>query len=159
LSVMRRIAADHKQLILAFSDYREHTDAGARLLNANLKIKRRLCIRAFGKRETISRLEDKKRLLSLGNPVCCPSVMINRVAVPAFRFNKSWKTNLDWDAWVRLADELGVYAYSDKQLVSKRVHSGSETSVTIANRTRQSEDRQMFQRFWPKPIAMLIAAF
>jgi hypothetical protein len=158
LGVMSRIAAKYAELILAFSDYREHTDAQARPRNTNLKIKRRLCIRAFGERESISSVKDKRRLLNLGNPICCPSVMINRAAVPGFRFCKSWKTNLDWDAWLRLADESGVYVYSDQKLVSKRVHAGSETSATIANRTRQSEDHQMFERFWPKPIATLIAA-
>ncbi len=158
LRVMSRIAANYGQLILAFSDYREHTDLEVRPPNVNLKIKRRLCIRAFGKRESISRVKDKKRLLNLGNPICCPSVMINRAALPGFRFSNSWKTNLDWDAWLRLADEPGQYVYSDQKLVSKRVHAGSETSATIANRIRQSEDQQMFERFWPRPIAALIAA-
>jgi glycosyltransferase involved in cell wall biosynthesis len=156
--VMSGIAANYRPLILAFSDYREHTDAGVRPPNANLKIKRRLCIRAFGRRQSISKLKDKRRLLNLGNPICCPSVMINRVAVPEFRFSKTWRTNLDWDAWLRLADEPGLYVYSDQKLVSKRVHADSETSATIANRVRQSEDRRMFERFWPKPIAALIAA-
>jgi len=158
LRVMSRMAANYRQLVLAFSDYREHTDVGVRPPNANLKIKRRLCVRAFGKRESISRLKEKRRLLSLGNPICCPSVMINRAVVPGFRFSSSWRTNLDWDAWLRLADEPGLYVYSHQKLVSKRVHPGSETSATIASRIRQSEDHQMFKRFWPKPIASLIAA-
>jgi hypothetical protein len=158
LGVMRRIAATHEQLILAFSDYREQTDAGPRPPNANLKIKRRLCIRAFRKQESISRAKDKRKLLNLGNPICCPSVMINRTAVPDFRFSESWKTNLDWDAWLRLTVAQGSYVYADQKLISKRVHSDSETSVTIASRARQYEDRRMFERFWPKPIAALIAA-
>jgi hypothetical protein len=158
LRVMSRMAANYGQLILAFSGYREHTDVEVRPPNVNLKIKRRLCVRAFGEREFISRSEDKRKLLSLGNPICCPSVMINRAVVPGFRFSNSWKTNLDWDGWLRLADEPGLYVYSGQKLVSKRVHPGSETSATIANRIRQSEDRQMFERLWPKPIAALIAA-
>lgn len=159
LRAMRELAAEHRPLILAFSDYQEHTDTGVRPPNANLKIKRFLCHRAFRERGYIGEADAKRRLLHLGNPVCCPSVMINRLAVPGFRFDRSWKTNLDWDGWLRLADEPGLYIYSNRKLVSKRVHSGSETSVTIANRIRQSEDRRMFQRFWPAPIASLIAAF
>ena len=158
LDVMSGIAANYRQLILAFSDYREHTDIDVRPANINLKIKRHLCTRAFGKRQSIGLAREKRKLLNLGNPICCPSVMINRTAVPGFRFASLWKTNLDWDAWLRLAEEPGLYVYSTQKLVSKRVHSGSETSVTIANRVRQSEDRQMFERFWPKPIAGLIAA-
>jgi hypothetical protein len=158
LHVMSDLAANYRQLIIAFSDYGEHTDISVRPVNINLKIKRYLCTRAFGGRQSIGLPEEKRKLLNLGNPICCPSVMINRAVVPGFRFEGFWKTNLDWDAWLRLAEEPGLYVYSTEKLVSKRVHPGSETSVTIANRVRQSEDRQMFERFWPKPIAGLIAA-
>jgi hypothetical protein len=158
LTVMREKAARYKRMVIAFSDYQEHTEHKTRAPNVNLRIKRWLCARAFGGRDAIDLHRDKRRLLNLGNPICCPSVMINRSVVPDFQFRGSWKTNLDWDAWVRLADEPGPYVYAAHKLVSKRVHSDSETSVTIANRIRQSEDRRMFERFWPKPLAALIAA-
>jgi hypothetical protein len=157
LRVMSRIAANYPQLVLAFSDFQEHTDTGVRPPNLNLKIKKRLCKRAFGRHESIGRIKDQMRLLQVGHPICCPSVMIHRAAVPGFKFSQSWRTNLDWDAWLRLADQPGLYVYSDQKLVSKRVHADSETSATIANRIRQSEDRKMFERFWPRPIAALIA--
>lgn len=158
LETMGRLAADHPDMVLAFSDYREHTDQGERPMNLNLRVKRWLCARAFQGREAIRARTAKRRLLSLGNPVCCPSVMLDREHVPDFRFSTSLKTNLDWDAWLRLSQVDGEFVYARRSLISKRVHPGSETTVTIANRIRQTEDLQMFRHFWPKPVATLIAA-
>ena len=158
LAAMRGVAQDFPQMTLAFSDYGEHTDRGRRPLNLNLRIKRRLCRHAFGAAAAITSTSAKRRLLRYGNPICCPSVMFNRRRVPDFSFSRRFRTNLDWDAWLRLAEMPGAFVYLRESLVSKLVHPGSETSVTIANRTRPREDRLMFERFWPKPIAALIAA-
>jgi hypothetical protein len=157
LQTMLVQARTHPRFLIAFSDYREHTNQGERSANLNLRVKRWLCARAFGGRETLDSRRTKLRLLNLGNPVCCPSVMFNRQRLPDFQFNAALKTNLDWDAWARLADVDGDFLYIRRKLVSKRVHAGSETSITIANRIRQREDREMFERFWPKPLAALIS--
>jgi Glycosyl transferase family 2 len=157
LAAMGQLMARHPDFTLAFSDYRECTNAGPRNEAVNLKIKRLLCERAFKGSPSISSIRQKRRLLSLGNPICCPSVLLNRLAAPQFAFSESLKTNLDWDAWLRLADQPGGYLYCRQKLVSKRVHPESETSVTIANRTRQNEDRRMFERFWPAPVARLLS--
>jgi Glycosyl transferase family 2 len=157
LAAMVKMANNHPNFVLAFSDYREHTSAGPRNETINLKIKRLLCERAFQGSPSISSAREKRRLLSLGNPICCPSVMLNRLAAPQFVFSESLKSNLDWDAWLRLADQPGDYLYSREKLLSKRVHPQSETSATIASRVRQNEDRRMFERFWPAPVAMLLS--
>jgi len=158
LSIMAELAAAHPELTLAFANYREHTEFGLRPTNLNLRIKRLLCARAFGNATAIDRLSAKRRLLNLGNPICCPSVLLNRRRFPDFRFDSAYKTNLDWDAWLRLAAEPGQFVYARQALVSKRVHIASETSVTIANRVRRNEDLAMFKRLWPRPIAASIAA-
>jgi glycosyl transferase family 2 len=157
LAAMVRLAKEFPDFVLAFSDYREQTDLGPRREIINLKIKRLLCERAFKGSPSISSSGDKRRLLSLGNPICCPSVMFNRLAVPQFVFSESLHTNLDWDAWLRLADQPGKYLYCREKLVMKRVHPQSETSVTIASSVRQNEDRRMFKRFWPAPVAMILS--
>lgn len=159
LSEMAELVKSYPHFVIAFSNYREHTNEGPRRDNVNLKIKRLLCERAFRGQSSLSVLRDKRRLLSLGNPICCPSVILNRLALPAFSFSDSLATNLDWDAWLRLAEQPGEFLFSRKYLLSKRVHPQSETSATIANRARQNEDRWMFTRFWPAPIAGLLSAF
>jgi hypothetical protein len=131
---------------------------GARATNINLCIKRALRQRAFGPRECISKTRDKVRLLSLGNPICCPSVMLNRSTLVDFKFPNGFQTNLDWMAWLELARRPGGFVYVRERLVSKGVHAGSETTTTIANRAREREDRMLFEALWPRPIAAALAA-
>ena len=95
---LRAALRRHSGAILAFCDYSEHTALGVRPDNINLKIKRALSRRAFGKRECIADTRDKMKLLSLGNPICCPSVMFDRSALVDFRFPEGFQTNLDWMA-------------------------------------------------------------
>jgi glycosyltransferase involved in cell wall biosynthesis len=144
--------------ILAFCDYAEHTPEGPRPPNINLQIKRALCRRAFGSRDCISATHDKVRLLSLGNPICCPSVMIDRSRIPNFRFPGGFRTNLDWMAWLDLARSPGGFIYVRDRLVSKGVHAESATTAAIANRAREREDRALFDALWPRPIAAVLAA-
>jgi glycosyltransferase involved in cell wall biosynthesis len=143
---------------IAFCDYSEHTSRGARPMNINLRIKRELRRRAFGMRECILEPREKRRLLSLGNPICCPSVMFNRSRLSDFRFPAGFQTNLDWAAWLALARGHGGFAYVRESLVSKGVHADSETTATIASRAREREDRALFDTLWPQPIAAVLAA-
>jgi glycosyltransferase involved in cell wall biosynthesis len=148
----------HPAALLAFCDYSEHTALAARPRNINLKIKRALRRHAFGARECISEVRDKMRLLSLGNPICCPSVMFNWGALGYFQFPNGYKTNLDWMAWLELARRPGGFVYVPECLVSKGVHAESETTASIANRAREREDRAIFEALWPKPVAAALAA-
>ena len=148
----------HPETSIAFSDFEERTPLGPRRANANVSIKRALCRRAFGRAEALESPQDKRRLLNLGNPVCCPSVVIHRRRLPDFRFSNALHTDLDWEAWARLAKLPGKFVYVREPLVFKLVHAGSETSATISNRLREREDRLMFEQFWPVPVAAAIAA-
>jgi glycosyltransferase involved in cell wall biosynthesis len=147
----------HPGALFAFCDYSEHTSLGARPTNINLRIKRTLGRRAFGARECLTEPRDKMRLLSLGNPICCPSVMLDRSTLGDFHFPDGFQTNLDWMAWLELARRPGGFVYVRERLVSKGVHPESETTATIANRAREREDRALFNVFWPRPVATAIA--
>jgi glycosyltransferase involved in cell wall biosynthesis len=143
--------------IMAFCDYAEHSPQGPRSRNLNMRIKRALCRRAFGARECISATSDKVRLLSLGNPICCPSVMLDRSKNPDFRFPSGFRTNLDWKAWLDLARGPGGFVYVRERLISKGIHAESATTATIFNRAREREDRALFDALWPRPIAAALA--
>jgi len=147
----------HPGALIAFCDYSEHTPLGTRPININLRIKRALRERAFGARDCITVPRDKVRLLSLGNPICCPSVMLDRSLLADFSFPSGFQTNLDWKAWLGLASRPGGFVYVREPLVSKGVHAASETTATIANRSREREDRAIFDTLWPKPIAVVLA--
>jgi Glycosyl transferase family 2 len=153
-SALRR----HPSGVLAFCDYSEHTPLGTRQTSINMRIKRALRQRAFGRHECIADTHDKVRLLSLGNPICCPSVMFNRSLLGDFCFPAGFQTNLDWMAWLELARRPGGFVYVRERLVSKSVHAGSETTATIANRAREREDRAIFDVLWPKPVAAALAS-
>jgi len=147
----------HPRAVIAFSDYCEHTPQGGRAMNLNLRIKRALTRRAFGAGEYLSEPRAKMRLLAFGNPICCPSVMFNRTALGAFNFPAGLQTNLDWMAWLQLARQPGGFVYVREPLVSKGVHSASATTLTIANRAREREDRALFDAIWPRPVAAALA--
>lgn len=144
--------------LIAFSDYGETTLAGPRPNHINIRLKQFLCRRVFGTGRAVASTVDKRRLLAWGNPICCPSVILHRMAMPDFRFTESLESNLDWEAWLRLAEQPGAFVYVPKPLVTRRIHAESETSALIADERRFDEDRAMFDRFWPTPIAALIAA-
>jgi hypothetical protein len=155
---IRAAIARAPDALMAFSDFDEVDPQGPRPLHANLRIKRFLVRRAFAGRGAIDRRGDKRRLLAWGNPIGCPSVVLNRGRLPAFRFDESLSSNLDWDAWLRLADERGSFVHVAEALVTRRIHPASETSALIADARRIDEDRAMFRRLWPAPVAALIAA-
>jgi hypothetical protein len=158
VSRLRAALSAYPEATIGFCDYSEHSPQGPRARNLNLRIKRALCQRAFGDREYIFTARDKLRLLSLGNPVCCPSVMFNRSNIPKFHFPSGFQTNLDWMAWLDLARTPGGFVYVRDCLVSKGVHPQSATSATIANRAREREDRALFGEIWPRPVAALLTA-
>ena len=158
VSRLRTALCANPGAIMAFCDYSEHSSQGPRSRNLNLRIKRALCRRAFGARECIFATRDKVRLLSLGNPICCPGVMLDRSKIPDFRFPSGFRTNLDWMAWLGLARGPGGFVYVRDRLISKGIHADSATTATISNRAREREDRALFDVLWPRPIAAALAA-
>jgi hypothetical protein len=154
LALMQRVPNS----LMGFTNSDECSDAGRRPTTLNLRIKRMLVRRAFGRAQAIHTESDKRRLLAWGNPVCCPSVMLHRERLEHFRFREDLTSNLDWEAWANLAAKDGAFCFADGVLVSKRVHASSETTALIANRRREQEDRVMFRRFWPPLIADIISS-
>lgn len=142
--------------LIAISDNTEHTAKGPRSTRRNLLVKRLLLALAFGHTRTRNAVSIRRRLLSFGNPVCCPSVMFCRRSLVDFRFHGDFRSNLDWDAWDRICRMPGTVAYVREPLVSHRVHRDSETTAAIATTHRYQEDRVMFARFWPDVVCRLL---
>lgn len=101
----------------------------------------------------------RRRVLSLGNPVCCPSVAFVKENIPGFKFRGGFKSNMDWQAWEELSKLKGEFIYCYRKLFFHRVHDDAATMQLIHAKTRRQEDYQMFCRFWPKPIAKFIMIF
>jgi glycosyltransferase involved in cell wall biosynthesis len=153
-----RVAHEHPDDLLAFSTYDELEGDERRATVPMLRVKRVMLELAFLGASRITTTRRKRRMLRLGNPVGCPAVAINRGAVPDFAFRTDLRTNMDWMAWLDLAERPGGFALERRPLMSHRIHAGSETSATIDAGDRRREDRTVFERLWPSPVASGLTA-
>lgn len=142
--------------LIAFTDYGELRNGCRVYKNQLLKIKRILLAPLRVGMLQGSRFV-RRRSLSLGNGICCPSVMFIRCNLPDRIFQAGYQSDLDWQAWERLSKLNGDFLYCPKRLLLHRIHRGSETSRIIADNRRKSEDLEMFCRFWPPIIAKALA--
>lgn len=142
--------------LIFFTNYGELRDGVEVDDNRLLSIKRQL-LRPLTKRGGASReLKVKRRILSFGSSICCPSVTLNLPALPNPPFVSQMKSNLDWEAWERFSRLEGSFVYDEQVLMHHRIHEGSETSALIKDNTRTAEDLAMLEKFWPAPVARLI---
>lgn len=96
-------------------------------------------------------------LLAFGNPIHCSSVTFDTDKLPGFRFDETLRSNLDWEAWLRLHRQGAVFLHDREPLVDRRYHAGAETTRAIRDGVRRREDLQMFEAVWPRPVARAIA--
>lgn len=147
-----------KRPLIAFTDYYEIRDGEEVKTNRLLKIKRFLLIPFRIKFFDGSRFV-RRRVLSLGTPICCPSVTFAKSNLPQNVFLNDYQASEDWQAWERLSKLKGDFLYCKDPLMCHRIHQDSETTKLVENSIRTKEDREMFEKFWPKPIAKVIAGF
>lgn len=144
--------------IIFFSNYGELRN-DARVDDTHLlKVKRKMLAPISNGRFAHSRFM-RRRILSFGSPICCPAVTLVRSKVPELPYMTKMKASLDWDTWEALSRLNGDFLYSTEILMYHRIHEDSATSSLIESQTRSHEDREMFERFWPKPIASLLESF
>lgn len=141
--------------LIAFTDYSELRDGSEISDIRNLNIKR-LMLFPLKCRMLWSSIFVRRRILSLGSPICCPSVTYVKPNLPAELFLVGYKVNLDWQAWERFSRIKGDFVFVSDILMSHRIHERSETSRNISDSNRTWEDYDMFCKFWPKRIAHII---
>ena len=89
-------AADHP--LIFFSNYGELRD-GVRVDNNKLlKVKRTMLSPLKGSLFSRSKFV-RRRVLSFGSAICCPSVTLVAPNLPMPLFSDGFKCNLDWQAW------------------------------------------------------------
>jgi hypothetical protein len=150
-------AAAAPDSLLVFTDYAEETASGVREHTLNLRIKRLMLAPFFLGRASIRGPRVRRQLLALGCPIPCPTVMFNRERLSAFRFDPAFTINMDWDAWLRLANQTGAFTLVRERLVIHRIHEESETTAGLSMGRRQEEDLRIFASLWPRRIAALLA--
>ncbi len=101
----------------------------------------------------------KRRVLCLGNSICCPAVTYHKTLLGSSFFTSELKYNIDWDTFLKLADIKGTFAYVDKPLTYYRVHDGATSKEFIEDHRREKDDRYMFEKFWPRWFVNIIMHF
>ena len=148
-------AARAKRPLILFSDYGEIRNGARVRENMLLKIKRMMLIPLEFGALSGSRFV-RRRMLSFGNPISCPAVTYARENLPEPVFLDGYTCVEDWQAWERISRLKGQFIYCKKLLMYHRIHEESTTSGMIGDTGRGAEDLEMFEKFWPKPIARLI---
>ena len=150
-----------KRPLIAFSDYYEVRN-GEKVYSDRdrlLKIKE-IALIPLRPRIFQSSVWMRRRVLSTCDPICCPSVTFVRENLPEVVFEAHFKSCLDWQAWEKLSRLPGSFCYVHEPLMGHRIHAGSATTEIIGDDLgRSSEDLEMYEKFWPKPIARLINRF
>jgi hypothetical protein len=142
--------------VLAFTGYDEIDDHGARRRSPISFAKHALegAILGSAQAPTPKRL---KSFLSLGNPLPCSSVTFDRERLGDFAFSDAFRSNLDWDAWLRLLDGGARFVRTRERLVGRRHNQLTATATLTREGVRRAEDKAIFRRLWPRPLADLIA--
>ncbi len=144
-----------KHPLIAFTDYGEIREDKVVTDNRLLNIKR-VMLFPFRSRGLQNSIFVRRRILSFGSPICCPSVTFVKENLPFPFFTPGYRSNVDWQAWERFSRLQGTFVYCNSILMHHRIHSESATTQIIADHDRGKEDFDMFCRFWPRPVARCI---
>lgn len=143
---------------IAFTDYYEIRNGHHVYKNKLLDIKRfmnaPLRLRALNGSRFV-----KRRTLSFGDPICCPSVTFVKAVCGASVFNSVYRNSCDYSTFVDLAGRKGRFVYVPKPLMGHRIYAESTTTFNFAENIRQREDAEILNTLWPRPIARLIYRF
>ena len=141
--------------IIAFSDYGEIRNGVKTTDVQMLKIKK-LMLLPLRFKPFYKSIFIRRRVLSMGDPICCPSVMFVMKRMPEYVFKNHFICCEDWEAWERLSRKKGSFVYIPKPLMYHRIHDASTTTKTLEAGGRIKENYEMFRKFWPSPVAKLI---
>ncbi len=147
-----------KNPIIYFCNYAEIRD-GEKVYNNNLLKTKRIMLSPLKIRCLWQSKFVRRCILSLGCPICCPSVSMVKANFGDTPFKTDFSSNLDWQQWEIQSKKTGAFVYNDKPLMCHRIHKESETSRIIDANSRTEEDYEMFLKFWCKPIAKILTSF
>ena len=150
------IKSFNKTTLISFTNYADIHGEKLKTYSLNSIVKTLLLIPFLIKKKIKSKF-IKKLILSFGDPICCPSVTINKSLLPEFSFSKYYTCALDWHAWYQLANTVGEFVFINKKLIKHRIHEESETTNQIKIGKRQEEEAIILKQIWGERIGNLIA--
>jgi glycosyltransferase involved in cell wall biosynthesis len=145
-------ANDSKLPVIIFTDYYELRNGLRVADNKILGVKRRMNA-VFKNKAMRGSHFWKRRVLSVGCPICCPSVTYNKPVCGEAPFDTHFINSCDYQTFVNLIEKKGDFVYIPELLVGHRISEDSATTRNLANNIRQEEDLQIFREFWPEGMA------
>lgn len=100
----------------------------------------------------------KRRDLSFGNSICCPTCTYNKSNLEYPLFVSKFRHAIDWDLYIKLASVPGRIVYVRKPLLYKRIHINSQTTDDVRSGVRKREDIENYSKLWPAFISKLLQA-
>ena len=144
--------------LIYFTNYAEIRDGQVVTENKLLRIKR-MMLRPLENFKHANSIWWRRRILSFGDPVLCPSITFVKSNCPKVLFHNHFLASEDWEALEKLSKMEGAFLY-DKQILSyHRIHAESTTTLAFSMNKRAVEDYEMYQKFWPKWIAKILVTF
>lgn len=148
LSMMENV----ERPLLFFTDYAELREGQVCKNNELLRVKRimlmPLKVKFFWRSRWI-----RRRILSFGSAICCPSVAYCKENLPERIFRQGFRSCEDWEAWEKISKYKGSFVYCSDILTYHRIHEDSETTAIIHDNLRSDEELIMYKKFWPDFIA------
>ena len=156
-TVLNSIISKGKDVLIAFTNYQDLIGSELRGYSLNHVVKKILLF-PFMFKNKIESVFLKKFLLAFGDPIGCPTVTFNLTKLQSFSFSKKYDCILDWFAWYELAAQKGSFLYINQSLLLHRIHAGSETTNSIKNGKRKTEEKALFSLIWGKHLAKFFTA-
>lgn len=147
-----------KRPLLFFSDYGELRNSRKEDNNRLLKVKR-IMLSPLRIKGAASSIFIRRRVLSFGSPISCPTVSYCLDNLPQPIFSSQYRSDLDWQAWEKISRLKGDFVYCNRICMYHRIHRESTTTEVLQDNERYREDLEMFMRFWPKPVAHVLEFF
>ena len=149
-------AEKYSNTLITFTRYKELCNNQIKSLTSTLLVKD-ILLTPYLFKDSVSSKFVRKAMLSLGNPIACPSVMFNKEKLKdKFNFSEDFPVNFDWDIWLRLSEEEGAFILVKERLMLYRFHSGTCTATATKDNRKPEEDKKILRRLWPAPLAEII---
>lgn len=155
--MLRQMNGESRPLI-GFSDYYELRN-GDKVYNTSMLRIKRIMLWPLRWKWCFRRRFVRRRVLSLGDPICCPSVIFCMDHLEQPVFQHGFRSCEDWEAWEKLSKLKGSFVYVNRPLMSHRIHAESATTAILQDNARIEENYIMYCKFWPKWIAGMINRF
>ena len=144
-----------KNIQIVFTDYCE-LRAGKKISKNKLLTVKRILLLPLRIKFLAKIRFVKRRILSFGNPICCPSVTLVKENLGVSAFDTQYVNGCDYKTWAALANKEGMFLYVPEKLMAHRIHAESATTKNVADGTRKQEDLEIMCGFWPKWVAKQI---